>query len=118
PDFLVVRTQKEEFSRALTETVENHLDGLNVGNLDRLECFLDFLDTHTVVANLSGLNQIVENSEYLCMIIEFSWRAMQLQKIERIGRKILQAIFDPRCEFLAVVTFDYLLRQLPARRCC
>ena len=42
---------------------------------------------------------------------------MQLQKIERIGRKIPQAIFDPRCEVLAVVTFDSLLRQRPASLC-
>src|SRR6266567_1654337 len=76
PDFLLFRARKEEFSRALAETVENNLDGLNVGELDRLECFLDFLDTHTVVANLSGLNQIVENSEYLRVIEEFGWRAM------------------------------------------
>src|SRR5438876_9033237 len=94
-DFLLFRARKEDFSRALTETVENNLDGLNVGILDRLECLLDFLDAHAVVANLSGLNQVVENSEYLCMIIEFSWRAMQLQKIERIDSKISQAVFDP-----------------------
>src|SRR5437667_3306457 len=117
PNFLHFRAREEDFSRALTETVENNLDGLNVGILDRLECLLDFLDAHAVVANLSGLNQIVENSEYLCMIIEFGWRAMQLQKIERIGRKIPQAIFDPCREVLPAVTFDGLLRQLPASLC-
>src|SRR6266567_7445401 len=78
-DFLLFRARKEEFSRALTETVKNNLDGLNVGILDRLECLLDFLDTHAVVANLSGFNQIVENSEYLGMLIEFGGWAMKLE---------------------------------------
>src|SRR5580704_12974210 len=39
---------------------------------------------------------------------------MELQQIQRVGRKISQTVFDPGCQILPVVTFFGLLRETTA----
>src|ERR1700675_3524210 len=48
---LVFCSGEELVRGTLAETVENDLHGLDVGELDGLERFLDFLDAHTVIAD-------------------------------------------------------------------
>ena len=115
PDFLFFRARKEEFSRALAETVENNLDGLNVGELDRLERFFDLLHAHAVVADFAGLRELVERGEHVRPVVHLGRRAVQLHEIERIGLQVLQAAINERGQILAVVTGGRVRVEPPAR---
>src|SRR4051812_10939966 len=78
----LLRERKEHFCRSLAKAIENYLDTLHVGELDRFQRLLYSLDTHAVVAQFSRLHEIVQNTEHLRMVIKVCRRAVQLQQIK------------------------------------
>jgi hypothetical protein len=78
-------TGEEQVGRPLPETIEDNLYGLHIWEFDSLDRFVDFFYAYAVVANLSGFRQIVQNSEDLGAIVQFCWRAVELQQVNCVG---------------------------------
>src|SRR5262249_55054975 len=106
---------REEFVGGLEpEHVEDDLDALDVRVFDRLRRLRDGLDAHAVVAKLSGGDEVIEHAEDLWSIEDRGVRAVQLEKIEPVDFKILEAAIDPGGQVLARVPVGRLDRQTPA----
>ena len=86
---------EEVVSRTLPKAIEDDLHRLQVGEFDRQQRLFDFLYADSVIADFSGSDQIIEHPEDFGARIQHSRRAVQLDQIEPVGRKIAQAVFDP-----------------------
>jgi len=106
--------REEYFRGALSEAVEDDLYGLNIGELDRLERFFHFLDTYSVVTDFACLDQIVEDREDFRAFVECGGWTVKLKKVESVGRKVAQAVFNPSRQVLAAVPGNRLARQATA----
>jgi hypothetical protein len=89
-------TSEQQVGRPLPETIEDNLYGLHIWEFDSLERFFYFFHAYAIVANLSGFRQIVQDSEDLGAIVQFCWRAVELQQVNCVGGKISQAFFNAR----------------------
>src|SRR5262245_13238453 len=92
-DFAALRFPKETFRGTLPEHVVDHLYGLDVRILERLEPFFDALDADTVVANLTLADEIVERCEGLRLIVYVRRRAVDLEQVEAVDSQVRQAAF-------------------------
>src|SRR5947209_14320685 len=80
-DLFFLSSREEQFGGPQPEAIENDLYRLHVGKFDSLQCFFDFLHTDAVVAEFSGFHQIIQDSDDLRAIIQFRWRAVELEQI-------------------------------------
>ena len=102
---------KKASGGALPEAVEDDLHRLNIGILNRLKGLFDLLNTDSVVADLAGLDQVVEDCKHFRAGIKLGGRAMKLKKIKSFAGEIAQTVFDPRRKILAAVSCNRLARK-------
>jgi hypothetical protein len=83
-----------------------------------LKTFFDFLDADTVVTQLAILRKLIQHFEYFRHVIDRCRRAMQLQKVQRIGFQIPKAALNKSRKVLPVVTTGNVRIQAPSRLSC
>ena len=65
------------------------------------ERFVHGFHADTVVAQLAGRDEVVENAEHVGLAIQLRRRTMQLQEIQRVHLEVGEAAIDPGNHVLA-----------------
>src|SRR3954468_12840206 len=83
-----------EAGRPLPENVVDDLYRLHARIFDRFQTFFDFLDRHTVAADLSRCDHAVHRIENLRPVIDLGRWTMKLYEIEPLHLQVLQGPVD------------------------
>src|SRR5215207_1500840 len=104
-DVPLLGEREELLGWLLAEDVEDDLDGLHVRVVEGHPRFLDLLYAHTVVADLARLLQPVQRLEGGVLTVRLCRRAMELQQVQGIDPKVLQATLDEGRQVVVIVSF-------------
>src|SRR4051812_20825656 len=103
-DAAAFRLGEELLGWPLAEHVEDDLDGGYAGELHGLHRLLDLLDADAVVADLSRVHQIVHCRERFGPVVNVRWRAVELDKVERLDAEVLERAVDEGGQVRSVVS--------------
>src|ERR687894_221818 len=97
--------REELLDGLLAEDVEDDLDGLDAGVVQRHPRLLHPLHAHAVVLYLAGPLQLLERLEGRVLTVSLRGRAVELEKVKRLDAEVPEAPLDEGREVLGVVPF-------------
>ena len=104
---------EEQFAGPLAKNVEDNLHRLHARKFDGLEGLLHFLDAHSIMAQLAGVHQLVQNPEYLGQVENRGRWTVQLQQVNGVSLQIFQAAFDEARQIFPVITARFMRIEPP-----
>ena len=90
-----------------------NLHRLHLRKFNGLQGLLHFLHAHSIMAQLAGCHQIVQNAEHLGQVENRGRWAVQLQEIKGVSFQIFQAAFDEARQIFPIIPARFMWIEPP-----